>query len=135
MQLLIIEKDAKCSHAAADAKCQHKTNRKINKDVGLIGFAGLAVIFRFAILAFDLREQPGTECPAPPGKTNLGRVALSAFGTGRILSWVLHVSSKEMIFDYSIQKDYEGNQPSVGITMRAEHPTRGRCCSALSKLF
>jgi hypothetical protein len=88
---LIAEKDAKNRHPAANAKNKYKAHQKIDQDVGLVGFAGLAVIFRVAILAFDLREQPGTQRAAPPGEVDLLGVALSAFGARRVLHWVLHV--------------------------------------------
>jgi hypothetical protein len=91
---LIIEKDAKNSHATANAKSNHKTHQEVNQDIGLIGFTRLAVIFRFAILAFDLREQSGTKRAAPPGEADFLGVALSTLWTGSILSWVLHTSSK-----------------------------------------
>lgn len=95
MQLLIIEKDAKSSHATANAKSDYKACHKIDKNIGLIGFARLPIVFRFAILASDLREQSGTKRAAPPGEADFLRVALSAFGTGRVLSWVLHKASSK----------------------------------------
>ena len=90
---MIIEKDAKSSHATANAKSNYKARHKIDQDIGLIGFARLTVVFRFAILAFDLREQSRTKRAAPPGEADFLRVALPAFGAGCILSWVLHKAS------------------------------------------
>ena len=83
---IIVQQNRKSSHATANAKCNYKARQKIDQDIGLIGFARLTVVFRFAILAFDLREQSGTKRAAPPGEADFLRVALSAFGTGRVLS-------------------------------------------------
>ena len=90
---IIVQQNRKSSHATANAKCNYKARQKIDQDIGLIGFARLAVVFRFAILAFNLREQSGTKRAAPPGEADFLRIALSAFGTGSVLSWVLHKAS------------------------------------------
>lgn len=82
---MIIEQNAKNRHATANAKSKYKAHHKIDQDIGLIGLTRLAVIFRFAILAFDLREQSGTQRAAPPGKVDFLGVALSAFGAGSVL--------------------------------------------------
>ena len=66
MQLLIIEKDAKSSHATANAKSDYKACHKIDKNIGLIGFARLAVVLRVATLAFDMAHHFRSDRAAPP---------------------------------------------------------------------
>jgi len=92
--LLVIQDKSKKCHSKANTKCNGKRHNDINDNVLLIRFSGLAVVLRPAILAFDLRKQPRTKRTAPLGKVNFLSVALSAIGTGCILSWVLHESSK-----------------------------------------
>lgn len=82
---LIVHQLCKDRQPAADAESKHERNHKIEKDVRLVRFACLAIVFCFTVLAFDMSEHVGSERAAPPCITDLLRNTLSAVGTGGIL--------------------------------------------------
>jgi len=95
IQSSIVEEDAQSGESAAQAEGNHKRRGDINNDALLVGFARFAIVFRSAVLTFDVREQVGTQRAAPPGKVDLLSVVLATVGAGGILSCVLHNSSGE----------------------------------------